>query len=83
MIDRDKEQVWIFTFGYGQKHEGHYVKFFGTYSEARNQMREKYGTQWGFQYSEKEWNDYVKEAELIAERIYGSKKFARIEKELK
>jgi hypothetical protein len=83
MTDRDKEQVWIFTFGYGQQHEGHYVKFFGTYGEARIKMLREYGTQWGFQYSEEEWENYVKEAESFAERVYGSKDFALIEKELK
>ena len=29
----------------------------GSYTTAREKMIEKYGTNWGFQYSEKEWND--------------------------
>lgn len=48
-------QWWIFTFGVGQPNGGHYVKFYGTYSEARDKMFEKYGTRWGFQYSEEDW----------------------------
>ena len=48
-------QWWIFTFGSGQPNAGHYVKFYGTYGEARDKMFEKYGIDWGFQYSEEEW----------------------------
>ena len=51
-----QERYWIFTFGCGQQHAGHYVKFYGTYTSAREQMLEKYGTEWCFQYSEDEWN---------------------------
>ena len=53
----NKEQKWIFTFGSGQKHVGHYVIFTGSYNEARDKMCEKFGTHWGFQYSEQEWED--------------------------
>ena len=51
-----EEQYWIFTFGSGMKHEGKYVKIRGTYGSAREKMVERYGTNWAFQYSEKEWN---------------------------
>ena len=51
-------QWWIFTFGSGQPNGGHYVKFYGTYGEARDKMFAKYGNKWGFQYSEKEWEYY-------------------------
>lgn len=50
---------YIFTFGCGQKHAGHYVKFYGTYGEAREQMCEKYGNEWAFQYSDAEWQDWL------------------------
>ena len=54
------EQGWYyFTFGYGQEHSGHYVKFFGTYAEAREQMINAYGHKWAFQYSEDEWMEWV------------------------
>lgn len=53
------EQVWIFTFGCGQEHAGHYVKVKGTFHEARNKMIDKYGIKWGFQYSEEEWDEWL------------------------
>ena len=56
----DKECWWYFTFGCGQPHAGHYVKFYGTYSEARQKMTEQYGLEWAFQYSEEEWREWVR-----------------------
>ena len=53
------EEWWIFTFGVGHPHEGHYVKIWGTFGSARQKMFEKYGDQWSFQYSEQEWIDWV------------------------
>lgn len=60
MPTKDKQQWYIFTFGSGQKHAGHYVRFFGTYASARQQMMEQYGTAYAFQYSEDEWNEWLK-----------------------
>lgn len=63
MVKRvNDNEVWVFTFGFGQKHEGKYVKFSGDFSEARRKMVEKYGLEWAFQYSEKNWNSYVEKA---------------------
>ena len=66
------EQNWIFTFGCGQRHAGHYVKIFGTFNSARDEMIRRYGTEWCFQYTEEEFfnNDipsYLRETELIEE----------------
>ena len=65
---------WIFTFGTGQPHAGHYVRIYGTFDSAREKMFRKYGSAWGFQYSEEEWNnwmaekpDYVPAEELLEE----------------
>lgn len=55
--EEKEEEKWIFTFGIGQPHEGHYVIFTGPYTIAREKMIEKYGNKWGFQYSEQEWKD--------------------------
>lgn len=55
----EKQQWYIFTFGVGQRHSGHYVKFYGTYEETREQMFAKYGREWAFQYSESQWFDWV------------------------
>lgn len=52
-----KEEWWIFTFGSGQEHSGFYVRIWGTFITARAKMVKKYGLHWGFQYSEKEWED--------------------------
>ena len=55
-----KDRKWYyFTFGCGQPHAKHYVKFFGTFNEARAKMFEKYGEQWAFQYSQEEWEDWT------------------------
>ncbi len=59
-MNLNREQWWYFTFGYGQKNAGHYVKFYGTYAEARDKMIEKYGLAWAFQYSEEEWDAWIK-----------------------
>lgn len=53
----DDKKWYIFTFGSGQQNAGHYVKIFGTYDSARREMVCRYGLQWGFQYSEDEWED--------------------------
>ena len=54
-----EEKKWYyFTFGSNQKHCGHYVKRFGTYGEARQQMFDKYGDNWAFQYSEDDWKKW-------------------------
>lgn len=53
------DQTWYFTFGYGQKNAGHFVKFSGTYSEARDKMFDAFGTEWAFQYSEEEWMESI------------------------
>lgn len=58
MSDPNHQCYWIFTFGSNQPNAGHYVKFFGTFQEARQQMMDKYGLAWAFQYSEYEWNRY-------------------------
>ncbi len=50
---------WIFTFGSGQPNAGHYVKISGDYDSARQEMIDRYGLEWAFQYSEQEWNDWV------------------------
>lgn len=64
------EQWWIFTFGYGQEHAGHYVRIYGTFSKARHKMIEKYGKEWAMQYSEQEWNKWVEYADAIGEGRY-------------
>ena len=54
-----KEQKWVFTFGSGQEHAGKYVVFSGTFGEAREKMFKKFGSEWAFQYSEQEWQEWV------------------------
>lgn len=51
---------WIFTFGCGQTHEGRYIRIYACdYDEARAEMIRRYGTEWAFQYSEQEWNEWL------------------------
>lgn len=53
-------EKWIFTFGYGQRHAGHYVVIEGTYDSARAEMFKRYGPEWAFQYSVEQWENYKK-----------------------
>lgn len=57
----ETQQWWIFTFGQGQRYAGHYVKYFGTYAEARDKMISKYGLQWAFQYPKSQWDEWMKD----------------------
>lgn len=62
-----KEQTkWLFTFGYGHRFSGRYVVFSGSYSEARDQMFEKYGIEWCGQYSESQWRDWLRDPRRAA-----------------
>lgn len=56
-----KDEWYIFTFGCGQQNEGRYVRVRGSYWEARQKMVERYGLNWAFQYSEEQWNTWLKE----------------------
>lgn len=47
---------YYFTFMQRQtKLKNKFVVFEGTYSEAREQMVENFGSLWAFQYDEKQW----------------------------
>lgn len=54
----EEKQWWTFTFGCGQEYDGMYVKIYGTFDSTRNTMFERYGSEWAFQYNEKEWKDW-------------------------
>lgn len=54
-----EQETWIFTFGSGQQHAGHYVKIKGTFGQARREMIDRYGLEWSMQYSAKEWEDWL------------------------
>lgn len=54
----ETKQWWTFTFGCGQQHEGMYVRIYGTLNSARRKMFERYGSEWAFQYSEREWRNW-------------------------
>ena len=56
----EEEKWYVFTFGCGQKNEGHYVLFYGTYEEARKKMVERFGNEWAFQYTKEEWDAWLK-----------------------
>lgn len=51
---------WVFTFGMGHEHRGHYVRIHGTFSEARAEMVRRFGSEWAFQYSEDAWQETVR-----------------------
>ncbi len=41
---------WIFTFGMGQPHAGHFVRIFGTMDTAREEMVRRFSTKWSMMY---------------------------------
>ena len=49
-------KIYYFTFGYGQKHENHYVIVHAPdHAEARAAMIVAYGIKWAFQYTAAQW----------------------------
>ena len=53
-------EEYIFTFGSGQELEGFCVRIKGKdYYDCRRKMLEKFGEEWSFQYSLKEWTDWT------------------------
>ena len=62
-MPKEKERWYVFTFCHGRKNGGHYVKFFGTYGGARQQMIDKYGTDWAFQYTLDDWERWRSDPE--------------------
>lgn len=51
---------YYFTFGYGQEHEGYYVKIIAeNHSDARETMSMMYGEKWAFQYDEEQFNEFL------------------------
>lgn len=57
--------AYIFTFGSGQQNAGHYVRIEGDFGTAREEMVSRFGLEWGFQYSEEEWEDWCKKARQV------------------
>ena len=55
----NKKQLYFFTFGSGQKHQG-YVQpvLASSWGQAREKMVELNGTDWAFQYTEAQWNKW-------------------------
>lgn len=45
---------WIFTFGHGQPHFPGFVRIYGTFHGAREEMVRRYGTRWSMQYESEE-----------------------------
>ena len=59
-MSTEQQINWYFTFGFGQEHQNRFIKFFGTRSEAREQMVERFGRKWSMQYCE---NDFMSQIE--------------------
>lgn len=52
-------EKWIFTFGGNHALEGKCQPVYAeNYSRARETMAEVYGSNWAFQYSEKDWEEF-------------------------
>jgi hypothetical protein len=48
----NNKENWYFTFGFGHENRNGYVKIYGTFSEAREEMFKRYGQKWSMQYNE-------------------------------
>ena len=62
---------WIFTFGFGQKHQGGFVRIFARNADdARVEMFAQYGRKWGMQYaSEEEAGVEMFNLKLVSEHV--------------
>lgn len=49
-MNKDIEQDWIFTWGFGHEFPNSFTKIFGTYHSARQGMNKRHGPNWAFQY---------------------------------
>lgn len=61
-MDEVKE-VWYFTFGVGEEYgnrKSKYVKITGDFSQARAKMIQWYGHKWCGQYSEEQFENFLK-----------------------
>lgn len=47
-----KKCNWYFTLGHGHEHFPGYVKIYGTFESARDEMIRRHGQKWCWQYSE-------------------------------
>lgn len=61
-MSEEKKQDWIFTFGLGHKHAGHFVRINGTWKSARDEMFRRYGDEWCWQYTAE---DYFKDRDNL------------------
>lgn len=53
--NQNVKEHWYFTFGLGSQRPYNYVKIYGTYDDARDEMFKRYGKDWAFQYDERSW----------------------------
>jgi hypothetical protein len=59
------KQYYYFTFCYGDhEYRNCFIKFYGTYSEAREKMVNRFGIKWAFQYNEEEFKDQIEKFNL-------------------
>lgn len=49
-MNRESNRDWYFTFGSDHQHPRGYVKIYGTFHTARDEMMRRYGSAWAFQY---------------------------------
>ena len=54
-INMEPKEDWYFTFGVNTDKANKFYKSHGTYDEAREDMVNKFGQKWAFQYNEKEF----------------------------
>lgn len=56
-LSKSDHQTWFFTFGFSHPFKNRFFVIEDTLEGARDTMVKIFGTNWGFQYSEREWFD--------------------------
>ena len=56
----EKKEKWYFTFGVGTPYRGRHVVIEGTADSTREEMWERFGPKWAFQYTEKQYTEIIK-----------------------
>lgn len=61
----ERKENWYFTFNEARTHPYGYVKIYGTFSETRKEIVQRYGIKWSMQYN---YDNF--EGQIVEYRLY-------------
>lgn len=67
--ENESQENWYFTFGSNHAHPNGYVRLFGTFNSAREEMFRRFGPKWSMQYDEETFLPQIKCYNLYQVRI--------------